>query len=191
MGLGATLGYAALTIVLYMSAFFVLAAIRKKNDIADIAWGLGFIVVAAVTVALNGAVTPRRLVILALVVVWGLRLAAHILRRNRGKPEDSRYAKWRQDWGRYFLIRTYLQVFLLQGLFMWLISFPAMIANANDRGGLGLVALVGVLVWVVGFVFEAVGDQQLDAFKGNPANKGQVITTGLWRYTRHPTTLAR
>jgi steroid 5-alpha reductase family enzyme len=186
MTLGATLGYAALAIFIYMTGFFVLAVVRKKNDIADIAWGMGFIVVDVVTLALNGAVTPRRLAVLALVVIWGVRLAVYITLRNRGKPEDYRYAKWREDWGRSWLIRSYLQVFLLQGLFMWLISLPISIVNANDEGGFGFLAVLGILVWIVGFLFESIGDHQMDVFRSNPANKGQIITTGLWRYTRHP-----
>ncbi len=182
----------AVLIAAYMTSWFAVALIRKDNSVADIAWGLGFVLVAAYTFfALRTSLLLPTLVT-SLVAVWGLRLSLHIFRRNRRKGEDPRYAEWRRKWGRSFVWRSYLQVFLLQGLFMLVISFPVLLINtyrwvhpplSATRGGF---ALAGFLVWGLGFFFEAVGDAQLARFKRDPANKGRIMDRGLWRYTRHP-----
>ncbi len=186
MSLQSVVARVAVTIFVYMTALFVLALIRKRNDIADVGWGLGFILVAVVSLLANGNVTPRKTLVLALVVLWGLRLAIHIGLRNRGKKEDYRYKQWRDDWGDNWVIRSYLQVFLLQGFFMLLITFPVTLANTYDVGPLGPLDWIGVLVWAVGFFFETVGDYQLTQFVTNPANRGKIMKYGLWQYTRHP-----
>jgi steroid 5-alpha reductase family enzyme len=173
-------------VFVYMSLLFVIALIRKRNDIADVGWGLGFILVDLVSLWLSGVVTPRKTLLLVLVVLWGLRLAVHIGMRNRGKKEDYRYKQWREDWGDTWVLRSYLQVFLLQGVFMLLITVPLVIANTYDAGRLGLLDVVGVLVWGIGFFFEAVGDYQLTQFLRDPANRGKIMRYGLWQYTRHP-----
>jgi steroid 5-alpha reductase family enzyme len=186
MSIWGTLVVAALTIFIYMSAAFGVALLRKRNDLADIAWGMGFILVALVTGLLNGPYTARKVAILIMVIIWGLRLALYIGARNLGQGEDFRYAQWRKDWGDAWQRKTFVNVFMIQGLFMWMVSLPIVVANATDRGGWGLLSTLGVLVWAFGLAFEAIGDQQLAAFRQNPKNKGQIITTGLWRYTRHP-----
>lgn len=181
-----TLAWVALAVWLHMTTFYLLAILAKRNDLADVAWGLGFIMVAVVSGLANSGSTPRQVVVLTLVLLWAVRLAMHIWARNRGQPEDFRYKKWREDWGDQYLWKAYLNVFLLQGLFMVINSLPIWLVNTTDRGGFTLLNGVGVAVWLVGLLFEAVGDLQLTLFRRNPANKGQIITTGLWRYTRHP-----
>lgn len=171
---------------MYMSLFFVYALIRKRNDIADFAWGFGFILVALVSLFLFAA-TPRKELVVVLVALWGLRLAMHIYFRNRGKKEDWRYKKWREDWGKWFIPRTYLQVFLLQGVLLLLIALPIIFVNTFDTGTVfGLLDFVAVLIWLFGFYFETVGDYQLYRFIKNPDNKGKIMKEGLWKYTRHP-----
>ncbi|MFO7734004.1 MAG: DUF1295 domain-containing protein [Candidatus Aminicenantes bacterium] len=174
----------------YMTAWFVVALVRKDNSVADIAWGLGFVLVAVVTFFRRGSLFLP-LLVTTLVLVWGIRLAVHILVRNRKRGEDPRYAEWRRKWGRSFLWRSYLQVFLLQGFFMLVISAPVILVNTHrwggppGRAGYGF-WLAGALLWCVGFFFEAVGDAQLARFKRDPANRGRIMTRGLWRTTRHP-----
>ncbi|HUT07513.1 MAG TPA: DUF1295 domain-containing protein [Candidatus Latescibacteria bacterium] len=174
-------------IAIYMTAWFVVALIKKDNSVADIAWGLGFVLVAIVTFPWKGF-SFMPLLITAPVVVWGLRLAAHILLRNRKRGEDPRYAAWRRSWGRSFLWRSYLQVFLLQGLFLLVISTPVILVNTDrtypyaDHG----LWLAGFLLWCLGFFFEAVGDAQLARFKRNATNRGKIMDRGLWRFSRHP-----
>jgi steroid 5-alpha reductase family enzyme len=186
MGVWATLAVAAVTVFLYMSAAFAVALARKRNDLADIAWGVGFILVALVTALINGPLTARKVVILLMVILWGVRLAAHIGLRNLGQGEDFRYAQWRKDWGDAWVIKSFVNVFMIQGLFMWLVSLPISMANATDAGGFGALDVIGILTWAFGLAFEAIGDAQLSAFRKDARNKGQIITTGLWRYTRHP-----
>lgn len=192
MPLGAilqTAGGAALVVLAYMTAWFVVALVTKRNDLADIAWGPGFILIAAwLLVRGGGPLSDRQVVATVLVAIWGLRLAWQIGRRNlrRGHGEDARYAEWRRTWGRWFVPRSYLQVFLLQGALMLLIAAPLLVLGSTKGSRLGVTAVLGIVVWVVGFVFEALGDAQLARFLRDPANKGRTMTSGLWSLTRHP-----
>jgi steroid 5-alpha reductase family enzyme len=176
----------ALAVFAYMTAWFAVSLALRRGDVADTAWGLGFIGLAALAVVRQQPVSPRLALIGALVAVWGLRLAWHISRRNRSVAEDFRYAQWRKEWGRAFVIRSYLQVFLLQGVFMLIVASPIIVAGADGGGPLGLLDALGALLWSAGFVVEALADGQLARFKRDPANKGRLLQTGLWRYSRHP-----
>jgi len=175
-----------LIIFCYMSVWFVLSLIKKRNDVADTAWGLGFVLLAWVSFYLGQAQGARGLLVGLLVSIWGIRLAWHIHRRNKGKAEDYRYAKWREEWGKWFYLRSYLQVYLLQGALLFLIVLPILFINTSAGQDLGVLDFVGLAVWILGFVFESVGDAQLARFIKDPANKGKLMQSGLWRYTRHP-----
>jgi steroid 5-alpha reductase family enzyme len=113
-------------------------------------------------------------------------LTLHIFLRNHGKPEDFRYANWRKEWGKHVVIRSFFQVFMLQGFFMFIIALPIIITKASVPQKLGFIEIAGSIIWLIGFLFEAIGDYQLLKFKKLPENKGKIITTGLWKYTRHP-----
>lgn len=170
----------------YMSLWFVVSLIKKRNDVADVAWGLGFVLVATTSFFLSGDSGLRGLLVIALVGIWGLRLAWHIHLRNRGKAEDYRYLAWRKEWGKWFYLRSYAQVYLLQGVLLFLIVFPVLLINKSTATALGILDMFGVVVWLIGFYFEAVGDAQLARFIKNPDNKGKLMQSGLWAYTRHP-----
>jgi steroid 5-alpha reductase family enzyme len=175
-----------LAVLLYMTGWFLLALWRRRNDLADIAWGGGFIAAALTAVLLQTGLASRARLVVLLVILWGLRLAVHIGLRNLGKGEDERYRKWREEWGRHWLLRSYLQVFLLQGFLLYLISLPVIwTILAKPSPWTGLDAL-GLAIWMAGFFFEAVGDFQLARFKKDPAHRGKIIQQGLWRYSRHP-----
>jgi steroid 5-alpha reductase family enzyme len=180
--------YLALAALLwaYMSLWFVISLIKKRNDVADIAWGLGFVLVAWASFILAGTASARGLLVGLLVSIWGLRLAWHIHARHRGKAEDYRYRAWREEWGRWFYLRSYVQVYLLQGGFLFLIAAPVLLINASASTPLGILDALGVVVWLIGFYFEAVGDAQLARFIADPGNKGKLLQDGLWGYTRHP-----
>ncbi len=156
-----------------------------RVSVVDVTWGLAFVVVALVGLALGTAPVGRRLLLAVLVTVWGLRLARHIQRRSRGKGEDPRYAEMLEKAPGSRLAYAVRKVFLLQGLLAWFISLPIQVA-AVTTGGLGWLALAGALLWLLGLVFEAVGDAQLAAFKADPATTGKVMDRGLWAWTRHP-----
>jgi steroid 5-alpha reductase family enzyme len=171
---------------LYMTSWFVLSLIKKRNDVADVAWGLGFVLLSWLSLYITKTYSYRSLVVCSLVTVWGLRLAWHIYRRNKGKSEDYRYKQWREDWGEWFYLRSYFQVYLLQGFLLYLIVTPVLIINKYSATNLNILDLVALVVWLIGFTFESVGDAQLAEFIKNPENKGKLMRSGLWQYTRHP-----
>ncbi|NIW45621.1 MAG: DUF1295 domain-containing protein, partial [Gammaproteobacteria bacterium] len=129
----------------------------------------------------------RKLLIASLTTIWGLRLSFHILLRNWGHGEDFRYQKWRQESGRNWWWYSFFKVFALQGLLMWIISIPLLAAQYSPTpSSLIWLDYLGIIIWGIGFIFEAGGDWQLSRFRANPDNKGKLLNTGLWRYTRHP-----
>lgn len=171
----------------YMTTWFVFSLWWKRSDVADIAWGFGFLLVAGVSFWAGGVAFDRGLLVFLLVAVWAIRLSSHIFFRNRGRVEDRRYAKWRLEWGKWFLLRTYFQVFILQGVLLLLISVPVVIALLYRTETWTFFESLGILLWVVGFTFEVIGDWQLSSFlRTNAAQRKGVLQTGLWRYTRHP-----
>jgi steroid 5-alpha reductase family enzyme len=166
-----------------MSLWYGVGVVKKRNDVADVAWGLGFVMISWISFGL-GQKSTAGIVVGGLVTVWGMRLASHILIRNSKKAEDERYQKWRREWG-WFLLRSYFQVFVLQGVLMYLIALP--IVHINSQGGVGeWWRWVGVVVWGLGFGWEAVADWQLAKFVSDVNNKGKIMQTGLWKYSRHP-----
>jgi len=167
-----------------MSLWFVVSRVVKRNDVADIAWGFGFIVLAWALYMNRPSVQLSLAVIL--VTIWGFRLGTHIFLRNSKKPEDYRYQQWLKEWGRWFVVRSFLQVFMLQGLLLVLISTPLIFMGKNGQDNISAINLIGVAIWLLGFFFEAVGDYQLGQFIKNPVNKGKLMQSGLWKYTRHP-----
>ena len=171
---------------LYMTFWFLVAVVIKRNDLADIAWGLGFIFVSWLSMFLFENSGLRMIIVVILVTIWGIRLASHILLRNKGKKEDYRYAKWRKEWGKFWVVRTYLQVFLLQGFLLLLISTPIILIAHSSSQKICFLVCLGIIIWLFGFYFEAVGDWQLAQFIKNANNKGKIMKAGLWKYTRHP-----
>jgi steroid 5-alpha reductase family enzyme len=171
-----------------MILLWLLSLALKDSSIVDIFWGTGFVITTWVVYML----TPegfelRKLLLNALVTIWGLRLSLHILRRNWGKPEDFRYQAWRKEAGASWWWRSLFKVFLLQGVLLWIIAAPLLAAQISAQPDhLRWIDMLAVPVWLIGFFFEAVGDWQLARFKANPANEGRVLQTGVWRYTRHP-----
>ncbi|NWJ74829.1 DUF1295 domain-containing protein [Pseudonocardia sp. ICBG1122] len=181
------LGVTAVAVAVLMALAYAIGVRRGRHDGVDVVWGVGFVWVAFVTAVTATALDPtgdgwRRALVVVLVAVWGGRLARHIARRNHGKPEDRRYVDLRErgSIGR--------RVYLTQGTVMWVVSLPVQVAQYGTAaaGWLVAVTVLGVLVWAVGFTFESVGDAQLARFTADPANRGEVMDRGLWRFTRHP-----
>lgn len=182
----ALIAAAAVSVFLYMTLWFIVSLVTKRNDIADVAWGLGFIVVAFTTLAVNRGTSPQGVLIIALVTLWGVRLALYISGRNKGKGEDPRYRAWREAWGKRFYLRSFLQVYMLQGFLLLVISVPVIYVIQSADRPFGILHVIGAGVWLLGFLFEAVADYQLARFKKDPSHKGRIMRTGLWRYSRHP-----
>jgi steroid 5-alpha reductase family enzyme len=187
---------AALGISLLVSAAAVLALIlvtfavgrsAGRHSVMDVAWGLGFALVALTSLAVTaGHGEPvRRAVLVAATLIWGLRLAGYIWWRARGQGEDPRYqallAKARGSRNAY----AFRRIYLVQAGLIWLISMPVQ-AGMVTSARAGPVTWAGVVVWLTGLAFETAGDWQLAAFKADPAHRDQIMDSGLWRYTRHP-----
>ena len=176
--------YSALLLWAYMSLLFVIAIVKKNNSIADIGYGIGFIVVTLVSLYQNGA-HNYQLLISFLVFLWGFRLALRIGIRNYSKPEDFRYAGWRSTW-KFFLARSYLQIFIFQGIIIYIISLPVLLINLYPKNPNYWLMIIGIIIWIIGYLFEVIGDYQLDKFLKLPKKPSKYMTKGLWATTRHP-----
>ncbi|HSB12765.1 MAG TPA: DUF1295 domain-containing protein [Blastocatellia bacterium] len=170
-----------------MLSVWLLSLVKKDASIVDIFWGLGFVLIALTCYVVADGHPGRKTLVTVLTTVWGVRLALHILWRNKGKGEDFRYRAMRARHGKRFPIVSLVSVFALQAVLMWIISLPLQVAEISRvPARLTWLDWVGATVWLIGFLFESAGDFQLSRFKSDPNNKGKVMDRGLWRYTRHP-----
>ncbi len=180
-------GASAVAIAVLMIGTWVVSVRLKNASIVDIVWGAGFVLVAWVSYALGDGVASRKMLLAWMVTLWGGRLAVYLFIRNHGKGEDPRYVAMRKRRGDEFAVQSLWLVFGLQGVLMWIVSLPVQVGSVADQpASLGPVEIVGVILYTVGIYFESTGDFQLSQFKADPANAGQVMDQGLWRYTRHP-----
>jgi steroid 5-alpha reductase family enzyme len=181
-------GLALLVILVLMTILWLISLPLKNSSIVDIFWGTGFVISNWVFFVLAPeGFGPRKWLIGILVTLWGLRLSLYILWRNWGKGEDFRYQKWRREAGSRWGWLSFFRVFVLQGVLMWIISVPLLAAQRGaSPASLTILDYLGLVVWIIGFFFESVGDLQLARFKSDPANKGKVMDRGVWRTTRHP-----
>jgi len=176
----------AIVVFVYMITWFIIAVVAKDNGLADIAWGLGFAVLA-IAGWIHGANNQLYFVLLGMVLLWALRLAAYLYFRNRvRKTEDFRYRSWREDWGDNWVWITFWRVFMLQGFFMWVIALPIMLSANQSSATFNPWGIIGLALFLLGWLFETIADQQMLRFKSKVANKGKIITSGLWKYSRHP-----
>jgi steroid 5-alpha reductase family enzyme len=177
---------ALLALVVLFSLLWLASLWLTNASIVDMWWGPAFVVAMAAYLDYRLPAHPRAWVALAATVLWAARLAWHIGRRNIGHGEDPRYRVWREQHGSRWWWRSYFKVFLLQAVVAWVVSWPLFHAARGDAPFPSMLDLGGVLLFGAGWLFEAIGDAQLAAFKRKPANRGQVMDAGLWRYTRHP-----
>ena len=178
------LGLAAIVIL-----FTVLWAVslRQQNcSIADVAWGPGILLIGLIYYFTSDGRTLRAHLTLALLAIWAIRLATHLYFRMRLQGEDFRYVKWRDDYDHWWLV-SYVKIFLLQAVVGWIISLPIYFAIVSlGSPSLTMLDYLGLLLFVSGLVFESLADEQLRRFRADRVNRGKVLDTGLWRYTRHP-----
>jgi steroid 5-alpha reductase family enzyme len=175
----------AILILVYGATFLIGRRIGRYN-VVDVTWGASFVVVAMVAAAIGNGDLFRRLLLLVLVAIWGLRLAWHMVGKSAGKGEDPRYDKLLG--GDYSAGNVIRKIFLIQAAMAWFISLPLQLSASLGPTPRALVPVLiaGAVVWAVGVLFEAVGDRQLRQFKADPANKGTIMDRGLWSWTRHP-----
>jgi steroid 5-alpha reductase family enzyme len=171
-----------------MLLVWLISLAKRDASIIDPGWGAGFVLVTLISIGLNFPPGQRACLLLILTTVWGLRLSLFLLWRNWGHGEDRRYQAMRAHHGRHFGWVSLFTVFLLQALILWFVSLPIQVAAAAGQvvSPPGWLDVVGMLLWGVGFAFEAIGDWQLARFKADPRNAGKVMSRGLWKFTRHP-----
>jgi steroid 5-alpha reductase family enzyme len=176
---------AIVVVVLFFHLMFFFSLLKKDNSWADVGWGLSFIILCIGLLLTKQKISIAQVLLSSLVLLWGLRLSWHIASRKRGEGEDFRYKQWREQWGKHVLWCSYLQVFLLQCLIMLIVASPIFVVF-NSSSSLNSFTLIAALFALFGLIFESLADWQLKAFKRNPKNKGRIIETGLWFYSRHP-----
>jgi steroid 5-alpha reductase family enzyme len=185
-GLLAVFASSATAISLALLALWLVSLARRDASIIDVFWGLGFVMIAWVAFAVGEGDPERKLLVAGATTLWGLRLATYLAWRNHGTGEDPRYRRMRAHHGRRFWLVSLGTVFGLQGVLMLLVSLPIQISQAVAGPPLGWLDAAGALLVATGVFFEGVGDAQLARFRANPENRGRVMASGLWRYTRHP-----
>jgi steroid 5-alpha reductase family enzyme len=176
----------ALSVLAYTTFWYFYGLWKGRLDVADEAWGLAqpFIVAVSMIAARNYSLTA--FILLMLTTVWGYRLFSHLHKRHAtSTSEDRRYTEMRSGWKQFPKLQAYIYVFLLQGVLMYLLGIGSLILVANGNSWNPL-SVIGVLLWTVGFVLEAISDNQLKKFITNPDNKGKIMNQGLWKYSRHP-----
>lgn len=183
---GTVLAASALVVFIYVLALYVLSLIRRNYSFIDRGWGLGILLAAFVPLLLREQVQLRQIIVTILVATWAMRLGAHVLLRGWGRGEDFRYASWRERWGEYSWFFAFFHIFVLQGALMLVVALPVILINTATGPGSNWLDIAGILIWSLGFLWETIADHQLESFRQNPANRGHILMTGLWRYSRHP-----
>lgn len=164
---------------------WLLSMFKRDVSIVDSIWSLMFLAAAIVYLFHNQPVGQREIVVFSLVLIWALRLAAYLTWRNWGQPEDSRYQQIREKYSPNFALKSLVIIFVFQAIIAWLVSLPLLVTLASTQA-FSMLDGVAILLWLVGMGFETIADSQLHRFKSNPDNKGKVLDSGLWRYSRHP-----
>lgn len=176
-----------LVLFIYFLIFYIIAQITKNNSIVDIGWGLGFAVAAIYSFIVSAVYDLTSIIVTVVVSIWGFRLFYHIMIRNWKKPEDYRYVSMRKSWeNKNPALKAFVRVFMLQMILMYIISLPVIVSNVAEIRNSIYWIIPGLIIWVIGFVFEVMGDWQLKVFKTDIKNKGKIMKQGLWKYTRHP-----
>ncbi|OEH93030.1 DUF1295 domain-containing protein [Bacillus solimangrovi] len=181
---------ALICVITYMTLFWAVAQLKKDLSVVDFGWGGGFVFIAITLFFLTNEYTIRQIIVTSLVSIWGIRLSIYLYLRNKGTGEDYRYKNMRKRWteqGKSVGLTSYIRVFMSQGLAMFLLSYPIVAVYAWDTGSsLGLLDYIGIVIWIIGFSLEVIADKQLSNFKQDKRNEGKIITSGVWKYSRHP-----
>ena len=177
---------AAVITGLLLTGVWLLSLLRRDSGIMDVAYPLAAALPVVVLITQRGTWSPHEILTVALVSAWSIRMSLHIGWRNAGHGEDGRYAACRTRFGGHWWWWSFFQVFMMQGVLVWLWSLGLIGAVAAGQRGLGWQHALALLLFAVGFFFQAVGDLQLERFKKTRTDRSQVLDTGLWRLTRHP-----
>ncbi|KAF0226114.1 MAG: hypothetical protein FD133_414 [Erysipelotrichaceae bacterium] len=174
-----------ISLLIFFLLAFTLGTLKNNHGLVDIAWGMGF-VVTGLTALFTNEITTVKLLGFGMLLIWGLRLSIYLFLRNWNKPEDKRYTDMRKRWTKHPYLYSFLNVYALQAVLLFLINQPYYQLAFLDNPSLSVISYISIVFWIIGLYFEVMGDKQLSDFRKNPANKGKIITTGLWSITRHP-----
>ena len=177
--------------IILIHIFYGVAVATKNLSVIDTAWGLGFILLSIIACFLSGFSFSRENVLFLMVAIWGLRLALFIHSRNHGKGEDFRYANWRKDWGDKTNLIAYFKVYWLQIVLMLVVGMPIFVVHQNPGNTFNWINILGLVLWIFGLSWEAIGDYQKSKFKSIKGNEHKICTVGLWHLSRHPNYLER
>lgn len=182
------LGYSLLLVTIFQFILWGVSVVIKDASIVDRFWGILFILQLVGYTVYSPELDPRAMIVFLLTTLWGLRLSIYIHIRNKGTGEDYRYKEMREEHGeKKFWWYSFFSIFLLQGVLSQLFAVPSLlIFSENNSSSLNWLDYAGIGVWVFGFLFESIADYQLYTFKQKPGTKGKLLTSGLWRYSRHP-----
>jgi len=191
------IGYSILFLLIYLIIAFIVGTIKKNNGIMDIFYGPGYSVIALTSIIcyfiLNSDLNIHQIVVTILVIIWSVRLASYVFIRNRGKPEDYRYKAMRERWKTNIILKSFIRVYLFQGIVIFIVAFPVWFVNADPNlvsvslvDFFGIISWIGLIIWIIGFLFETFGDYQLYKFKRDRNNQGKILDKGLWKYSQHP-----
>src|SRR3990167_8650123 len=176
----------ALIMIGFMSFTFIFGWLMQNNNVLDIAWGLGFIMVALFTINKNGLYLPAQLLATTLVIAWAFRITVYLFIRNYGKPEDIRFVQAAAHWGNRRSLYSFIFFYLMQGALTILICIPLIFINSSSSGSLTFLSIIGAAIWLLGISIETIADIQLYTYLKNPAHHGLIMQSGLWKYSRHP-----
>ncbi len=175
-----------ITIFIYMVILYMIAQSVKNNSIVDTGWGMGFVILTLVLIFSSEKIYPTMLILSLMILLWGVRLSFYIYMRNLGKPEDFRYANWRKQWGNRQPFIAFFKIFMLQGAIMFIVALPIMITFSKHTDLPNITGIIGIFLFLFGLLFEGIADKQMKQFKAYPPNRGKIIRSGLWKYSRHP-----
>lgn len=191
------IGYSALFLLGYLIIAFIVGTIKKNNGLMDVFYGPGYFVVALTSLILyfliNGIVNVRQIIVTTLVFIWAVRLGTYVFIRNRGKPEDYRYREMRERWKTNIVLKSFIRVYLFQGIVIFIVAFPVWFVNISINPPLlnlldfaGVTLWLGAFIWLIGFLFETIADYSLFKFLQKPENKGKIMDRGVWKLSQHP-----
>ena len=171
------------TIIIFIIQWivFIPSYLLSTEHFFDLTGSITFITVSILAFLMNDFKNLRQWIVLILILIWALRLGSFLFLRIRKAGEDSRFTTIKKDFSVFFLTWN------LQGLWVLFTLFGALtILTSNNNSNFGILDIIGVLIWIIGFVIEVLSDRQKSEFKNNKSNAGQFIQSGLWKYSRHP-----
>lgn len=177
--------FGIILIFCYMNFIFILSYNKKDDQLIHIAWPIGIFFISLLYLVLLKGFHFRQLFVTALIFIWALRLTIYLVIKSNSSFVDFRFQK-KTSWGKFWRLRSYLQIYLFNAILMFGISYPLMLFEDHSYNPISILDFAGLLLWIIGILFESIADYQKAQFKSNPQNHNKVCTEGFWRISRHP-----